>query len=126
MTNPFPRCEHSPCEESALSFSKSCWNHVDQGAYLVTLKEAVGRMDPGVPQALNLKKVECEGLDLSHLSLKGSILGQVKMSRCTLIGADLSEANLIGASLSRCDFVGADLSRASLTQSFAIPILWGR
>lgn len=117
MTTLFARCERKSCEESAVSFSKYCWNHADQGPYLLALREGIGRADRNAPLTLNLKKVECEELDFSQLHLKGSFLDQVKMSRCAFIGTDLSDANLTGASFTYCDFVGADLSRASLTRS---------
>ncbi len=117
MTAPLTRCERGSCEESALSFSKYCWSHVEQGPYRSALKEAVARADRSVPLTLNLKKVECEGLDFSHLNLKGSFLDQAKMSQCAFIGSNLSDANLIGASFTHCEFVGADLSRANFTRA---------
>ena len=113
----FPKCGQSSCEESALSFSKVCWSHADPDRYLSDLRQSIARSDRNIPLALNLKKVECEGLDLSHLNLRDSFLSQTKMSRCLFIGADLSEASLIGANFTRCDFVGTDLAKANLTRA---------
>ncbi len=117
MTNLRLRCAQSPCDEEAISFSKYCWGHTDQAGYPAVLQASVDQVAPGLVFYLNLKKVEIDALNLSHLKLKSSSFSQAKLSRCAFIGSDLSESNLIGANLTRCDFVGADLSSANLTRA---------
>ena len=117
MTSQVPKCQRESCENSALSFSKDCWSHVEQGVYLSVLKETLARAERGPALLLNLKKIECEGFDFSDLNLQGSSFSQAKLSRCGFIGTNLSNADLIGAVFNRCDFVGADLTRANLTKA---------
>ena len=110
----FPKCTFSGCGEYAVSFSDRCWTHTDAGPYLPNLKTSLGS---GVSRPLNLKKVECEGLDFSKMNLAGSLLSQAHFSKCHFIGTDLNGSDMIGARFHLCDFVGSDLRSAHLTRA---------
>jgi hypothetical protein len=115
-SNSFPKCAAPSCQDFAISFSRHCWAHTPQTAYTARIKENLDsfREHPG---PLNLKKVQCEGLDLSHLDLRGSSFSQAHLSKTTFIGANLSQCDMIGAEFSRCDFVGAQMLRVNATRA---------
>ncbi len=110
----FSRCARSDCHEYAVSFSESCWTHSVPRDYLPTLKAS---LNSGESKPLNLKKVECEGLDFSKMNLAGSSFSQAHFSKCHFIGTDLSGSDMIGTHFHLCDFVGSDLRSAYLTRA---------
>jgi hypothetical protein len=67
--------------------------------------------------SLNLKKVECESVDFSHLELSGSSFSQMHATHCLFIGTHLKETDFIGAHFKNCDFVGAEMCRANFTRA---------
>lgn len=111
----FPRCLESGCAEFALSFSERCWAHNTPQSYLAGLHAGLKGLDG--PRTLNLKKVQCEEVNFSKMSLPGSLLSQSRFSKCHFIGADLSGSDMIGAHFHLCDFVGSDLREAHLTRA---------
>lgn len=115
MTQAAPaRCRAAGCEESALSFADSCWTHADQTAYVKTLASRIVEHAGLRP---NLKRVVAEGLDFSHLDLRGANFNQTRLSDCQFIGTDLTDTEWIGAELYGCDFVGADAQGAAFTRA---------
>ncbi len=116
MPHTFPQCEEVHCSESAISFSGTCWEHTSQESYRNELAGNLARLKKD-PAPINLKKVECEDIDFSHLDLSGSSFSQIRASRCLFVGTKLKEANLIGAHFRNCDFVGAEMMKANFTRA---------
>ncbi len=112
----FPRCRQQGCDEHAISFSDRCWAHSDRVGYSVLLAESIKRLGPGA-FVLNLKKVECQDIDLLNLDLRGSSLSQARFQNVHFIGTTLSGSDMIGARFRNCDFVGSDLSGSHATRS---------
>lgn len=111
----FSKCLAAGCGEYALSFYDRCWSHGTPEDYLPKLKASLRGLEESRP--LNLKKVECEGVDFSKMNLAGSLLSQAHFSKCHFIGTDLSGSDMIGARFHLCDFVGSDLRSAHLTRA---------
>lgn len=112
----FSKCEAKACLESAISFSPYCWAHTSKTDYLPKLREGI-RTLAGDPRPLNLKKVDCSGIDLSNLDLRHSCFSQASVSHGSFIGANLFDCDMIGAKFIHCDFVGADMKRSNLTRA---------
>src|SRR5687767_9099272 len=102
---PFPPCRS--CSEPALSFSDSCWGHVDHRTYPSQLAEGLEASRSDVPLRLNLRKARLTGIDLSGRRLAGSSFSQALLTGVNLVGSDASESDFIGSRLHECDFVGA-------------------
>ncbi len=113
----FPPCRVSACHEQAVAFADACWEHVDRDRYLKELPASLKKQSAGAVLRLNLKKVLCANLDLSHFDLTGSSFSQAILSNALFIGATLSQSDMIGARFHACDFVGADLRGANLTRA---------
>ncbi len=114
--SPFPRCSVGACDELAISFSPFCWEHTPRENYSAHLKTKLPTLI-SEPTPLNLKKVECEGLDFSQLDLKNSSFSQAHLSDCRFVGTALSQSDMIGITLKSCDFVGADMQDVNLTRA---------
>ena len=112
----FPKCRESSCAEFAVSFSFFCWTHTPKIDYPSKLREGIKALSFS-PAPVNLKKVECSGIDFSNLSLEGSSYSQAHLFQCLFIGANLAGSDMIGAKCVNCDFVGADLKKTNWTRS---------
>ena len=111
----FPDCQTPDCSQTALSFSSFCWHHTNQKNYAATLQKNIESSE--VPATLNLNKVECDHLDFSNLSLKGSSFSQAKIAHASFIGTDLSGSDMIGVRFNHCDFVGAQMNGVNFTRA---------
>jgi len=69
------------------------------------------------PFSLNLKKVECENMDFSHLDLSHSSFSQASIVRAHFIGTSLTASDMIGARFDSCDFVGSEMQDINLTRA---------
>ena len=69
------------------------------------------------PFPLNLKKVECENMDFSHLDLSHSSFSQASIARVHFIGTSLTASDMIGARFDSCDFVGSEMQGVHLTRA---------
>lgn len=112
---PFPKCAVSACPEYAISFSGQCWAHGAADELLTNVRSGLEKADG--PLVLNLKKVECEGLNFSKKDLSGSLFSQARFSKCHFIGTELNGADMIGAHFHLCDLIGSDLRSVHLTRS---------
>ena len=114
--NYFPKCAEKGCNELAVSFSPHCWAHTDHKQYSSKLQAGIKAIG-SEPFPLNLKKVECENMDFSHLNLSRSSFSQASISWSHFIGTNLAAGDMIGARFDSCDFVGSEMQDINLTRA---------
>jgi len=115
------KCDRNECQEDALSFDTSCWEHLkDRSAYRAALPEALRHRQGNGP--LNLRKISLRGLTLEKIKFDHANLSQADLSSSHLFdvsfnGADLVGADFSDADLSHCTLMDTDLTKAHITHA---------